>query len=374
MLMMIIASLMVLAALGGADAPSTCPSGTMRVGAAAGSACISPESGAVVALASPSWVQRIAASTQLAAGCTIAGPAVVQANSSQLVRLERKMVCAASRYHTEPLTVTITDSWRPSTAIPGGRSAAIEWNTSVASSEGRYWTTSVTIVPYPCLRCVRTHHQWPPAYTHVSQHPDRCVACSEISDAVMVDPIAGARIFTAATDGSRLTAAHSSLSPTPLAAYVGRTYYGRDQWSANGRGTVMLCSPAGGAACHGGGGRRRSQGQGQGQPVAGAPAPVPAPPGWWSGDDLVACGFPRCCVPHHAPGCQQPLEHSLFVLGDASSGVKGASDCQRLCEAHAQCNVWQLGAASRGLQCTWVQNMSAWGKPGVSSVYAVHFD
>ena len=164
-MMMIIASLMVLAALGGAVAPSTCPSGTMRVGAAAGSACISPESGAVVALASPSWVQRIAASTQLAAGCTIAGPAVVQANSSQLVRLERKMVCAASRYHTEPLTVTLTDSWRPSTAVPGGRSAAIEWLTSVASSEGRYWTTSVTIVPYPCrLRCVRTHNQHIPTF------------------------------------------------------------------------------------------------------------------------------------------------------------------------------------------------------------------
>ena len=181
---------------------------------------------------------------------------------------------------------------------------AIEWNSSFESAAERYWTT-------------------------------------ELNDELAV-PLGGhVSIWTASTDGSRLEQGHSSLDPIALEGYRGRTYYGRDQWSSNGRGTVMLCSPTGGAAC-------KARDDETGQPSTRSAPPAAAAVGWWAGPNLVACGFPECCAEPLTAGCHRPSKHPLIFLGNASTGVKTADDCEELCIGRADCTVWQVSARILG--------------------------
>eukprot|EP01050_Picozoa_sp_SAG11_P002093 SAG11_NODE_101_length_16738_cov_8.254703_18_plen_286_part_00 len=97
--------------------------------------------------------------------------------------------------------------------------------------------------------------------------------------------------------------------------------------------------------------------------VAGTATPAPLGP-WFTAAGYQACSYPRCC-PRPVGKCK----HSAFplqTLGNAYSHppVRTAADCQRLCEAHAECDVWQVGGASKGMQCSWVQNMSEWKPDG----------
>lgn len=85
---------------------------------------------------------------------------------------------------------------------------------------------------------------------------------------------------------------------------------------------------------------------------------------WFTAAGYQACSYPRCC-PHPVGECKQSA-FPLQTLGNAQSHppVRTAADCQRLCEAHAECDVWQVGSSSKGRECTWVQNMSEWKPVG----------
>ena len=191
----------------GSPAPDRLParSGGCAEGAlAVGSVCVSKDTASVVSVSQ----EPVRVGSELFAGCTATAAPRVLSSGAELVRMERTLSCAASKYHTAVLAATVTDSWR---AVGG----AVEWNTTISSAAPRFWTT-------------------------------------EINDAILVgqaDGIFSPLVWTGSTTGSRLEAGSSSLDPVPLAEYTGRTYYGRDQWSSNGKGTVMLCSPTGGAAC-----------------------------------------------------------------------------------------------------------------------------
>lgn len=76
---------------------------------------------------------------------------------------------------------------------------------------------------------------------------------------------------------------------------------------------------------------------------------------WFTGQEMQACDYPHCC-----PTPDNRCKRSAFPLFPLGSGVKTAADCLKLCEAHAKCDVWQLGSPSRGGHCVWVQNMTAW--------------
>lgn len=98
-------------------------------------------------------------------------------------------------------------------------------------------------------------------------------------------------------------------------------------------------------------------------PAAAEAAPPPLGP-WFSAAGYQACSYPRCC-PQPVGECR----HSAFplvTLGDAKSQppVRTAADCQQLCEAHAECEVWQVGSPGKGRECSWVQNMSRWAPVG----------
>ena len=226
------------------------------------------------------------------------------------MRLERTLTCAASKYHTTPLsvTVTVTDTF----SAAGSPSPAIEWNTTLSSTAPRYcWTT-------------------------------------EVNDTIAVPLGRNASVWAAATTGSRLEADSSSLDATPLSKFTGRTYYGRGQWSSNGKGTVMLCSGYGGASC----------------PAHRADTPVDIPvdeSARFIAPNAIPCPYPRYCeVSACKPG--HPSAYALVVLGNASThpAVSTGADCQKLCEAHSDCDVWQLGSAHRGRTCEWVQGMKSW--------------
>ena len=95
--------------------------------------------------------------------------------------------------------------------------------------------------------------------------------------------------------------------------------------------------------------RRRQQGQQT------RLAPADLDPAWFMAPDAQACLYPRCCAT--PTGKCQHSEYPLIALG---SGLTTAAACQQLCEAHAGCDVWQLGSAARGGHCVSVQNMSTW--------------
>ena len=299
------------------DADSqTTPVCDLPLDTAAGlTACIHEATAAIVSISFDGWTQRLNASTQLFDGChTSEAPTVLRSSSTAAgLTLTRRIECSPSKYHTDSgLVATVTDTWRV-IALPV---PAIEWNTSVESASGRYWTT-------------------------------------ELNDILELPP-SGTAIWTAASDGSRLESDHTSLDPLSLAEYRGRTYYGRDMWSSNGRGTVMLCSPAGGAACHGRAAEERLA-------TSTPPAPPRAAPGWFEGQNSVACGYPECCGdPTGTPGCHKPSKYPLLLLGNASTGVKTAADCEKLCLDKLGCEVWQIGSPTRGSTCQSVEGMTTW--------------
>lgn len=76
---------------------------------------------------------------------------------------------------------------------------------------------------------------------------------------------------------------------------------------------------------------------------------------WFTGQEMQACDYPECC-----PTPDNRCKQSAFPLVPLASGVSTAGECLRLCEAHLQCDVWQLGSPSRGGHCVWVQNMTTW--------------
>ena len=181
------ATLLQLATLGStatSSIKSPCPASSLPVG---DGACVAVATGRIT------LTDGVTVGTQSLGGC-VAGPATkVLHSTSTLVQLERNLSCAPSKYHTEALAVTVTDTFSVVTAP----SRAIEWNTSVTSVAERFWTT-------------------------------------ELNDAITVTAD-NASIWAAATTGSRLEAGSSSLDATPLVEFKGRTYYGRDQWSSNGK-------------------------------------------------------------------------------------------------------------------------------------------
>lgn len=182
-----------------------CPHGQLMVSGATGpSGCIDPATATLTSVsASETVLSNI--STQLAQGCYCNGAPEVVSGGPTIVTIARHLICPPSRYHTEVLDATVIDTWTV------GADNAVQWNTTVSSQATRYWTTEVVdtfIVPNPSVH---------------------------------------ARVWAGATNGSRLEPGwrgmgRSSLEPSYLSDFKGRVYYGRDQWSANGRGTVMLCS------------------------------------------------------------------------------------------------------------------------------------
>ena len=118
------------------------------------------------------------------------------------------------------------------------------------------------------------------------------------------------------------------------------------------QGTVMLCSGYGGASCP-----IRSSDELASRPSAAAAATDK----WFTARGAIPCPYPKCCTAGGAcePG---PPNYLLVVLGNASSHppVKTGADCQRLCAAHADCDVWQLGSARRGRNCEWAKGLSHW--------------
>lgn len=306
---------------------SLCPALSLPVGDLG--ACVATATGLLT------LTNGVAVSTQSLAGCVAGGAAKVLHSNPMLVQLERKLNCAPSKYHTEILAVTVTDTFSVMTAP--WSSGAIEWNTTVRSSAERFWTT-------------------------------------ELNDAIIVTAAGNTSVWAAATTGSRLEAGSSSLDATPLAEFKGRTYYGRDQWSSNGKvrwnppsplctsrrcslvdnshaqGTVMLCSGYGGASCP-----SRSDNE-----LASPPSSAAANK-WFTARGAIPCPYPKCCT---VGGPCEPgsPEHLLVVLGNASSHppVKTADDCQTLCAAHAECDVWQLGSARRGRTCEWAKGLKDW--------------
>jgi hypothetical protein len=76
---------------------------------------------------------------------------------------------------------------------------------------------------------------------------------------------------------------------------------------------------------------------------------------WFTETNAQACDYPHCC-----PKPDDRCKHSAFPLVPLGDGIDTAADCLKLCEGHPECDVWQLGSASRGGHCVWVQNMTAW--------------
>lgn len=182
----VLVALLQLAILG--STPTTaarCPALSLPVG---DGACVAAATGRLA------LTDGVTVGTQLLAGCVAGGAVKVLRSTSTLVQLVRNLTCAPSKYHTENLAVTVIDTFSVVTAP----SRAIEWNTTVTSAAGRFWTT-------------------------------------ELNDAITVTATGNASVWAAATTGSRLEPGSSSLDATPLAEFKGRTYYGRDQWSSNGK-------------------------------------------------------------------------------------------------------------------------------------------
>ena len=288
------------ASLSSTPSAPRCPAGSVAVGDGGAMACVATATARVT-------LDGVTFASESLAGCAAVGTPKVLHSSAALVRLERTLTCAASKYHTTPLSVAVTDTF----SAVGSPSPAIEWNTTLSSTAPRYWTT-------------------------------------EVNDAITVPLGGNASVWAAATTGSRLEADSSSLTATPLSEFTGRTYYGRDQWSSNGKGTVMLCSGYGGASCH--------------AHRADAPVDIPADESaWFIAPNAIPCSYPRCC---EGGACKpgHPSAYALVVLGNASShpAVSTGADCQKLCEAHPDCDVWQLGSAHRGRTCEWAQGMKNW--------------
>jgi len=76
---------------------------------------------------------------------------------------------------------------------------------------------------------------------------------------------------------------------------------------------------------------------------------------WFTETNAQACDYPHCC-----PKPDDRCKHSAFPVVPLGDGIDTAADCLKLCEGHPECDVWQLGSASRGGHCVWVQNMTAW--------------
>jgi hypothetical protein len=303
---MVAAVLLQLAAFSSSLTPagSACPASSLPVGDAA---CVAAATTGHLTL------DGVTFSSQSLDGCVAASALKVLHSSSTLVRLQRTLTCAPSKYHTEALTVMVTDSFS-AVSTP---SASVEWNTTVASAEQRFWTT-------------------------------------ELNDAIAVSTVSkNDSVWTAATAGSRLEADSSSLDPTPLAEFKGRTYYGRDQWSSNGKGTVMLCSGYGGASCPSHGAHDNA--------AAATAAGAGGADKWFTARNAIPCPYPKCCVAGTCvPG--HTSEYPLVMLGNASSHppVSTGADCQKLCAAHPDCDVWQLGSAHRGRTCQWAKGQKDW--------------
>ena len=160
-----------------------CGDGELAIGDGPLTACITKSTTAIASVTFGGWTQRLSAATQLFGGCGPSGAPTVLVSSSAVVSLRRSLACSPSKYHTDSgLTATVTDTFRV-ILLP---SPALEWNTSVDSTSERYWTT-------------------------------------ELNDVLEI-PLNGTKIWTAASDGSRLESDHSSLDPVSLAEYKGRTY------------------------------------------------------------------------------------------------------------------------------------------------------
>ena len=285
-----------------APLPARTPSGGCAEGAlAVGSVCVSKDTASVVSVSQ----EPVQIGSELFAGCTATAAPRVLSSGAELVRMERTLSCAASKYHTAALAATVTDSWR---AVDG----AVEWNTTISSAAPHFWTT-------------------------------------EINDAIRLPNASAPLVWTGSTTGSRLEAGSSSLDPVPLAEYTGRTYYGRDQWSSNGKGTVMLCSPTGGAAC-----------PAHAEATIGDADPTPEADAWFTELNAIPCPYPKCCTADGA--CGNGVEYRLVILGNASSSppVKTAADCQSLCEKHPGCDLWQLGSEQRGRTCATAPTLKEW--------------
>ena len=68
------------------------------------------------------------------------------------------------------------------------------------------------------------------------------------------------------------------------------------------------------------------------------PTPPSSPPGWFEGQNMVACGYPECCGdPNATQGCHKPSKYPLLLLGNISTGVKTAADCEKLCLGVRRC-------------------------------------
>ena len=225
-----------------------CPQHFIPIAPAGGDilGCIDPTTGMLTAVSAGGTLLRTNASTTLLPSCTPSAPPRLLMRNP--IALQRNFSCGPSKYHlADALPLSIVDTWR-AVIVPGtagtrpsnnGAQYVIEWNTSLSSDATHYWTTEISDL-----------------FSAPGFGPDTTV-------------------WTGGTDGSRLEADSSSLNPELLSAFEGRTYYGRDQWSANGRGTVMLCSPRGGAAC------RKAE------------AKV-SDPGWFLLEEYLLCPSPKC--------------------------------------------------------------------------------
>ena len=116
----------------------------------------------------------------------------------------------------------------------------------------------------------------------------------------------------------------------------------------------MLCSGYGGASCP-----SRSGGELATPPSSSAA--VAATDKWFTAPGAIPCPYPKCCTAG-GPCKPAPPAHLLVVLGNASSHppVTTGADCQRLCAAHADCDIWQLGSARHGRSCEWAKGLKSW--------------
>eukprot|EP00935_MAST-01C_sp_MAST-1C-sp1_P000561 g561.t1 len=191
-------------------APACLRTGSVSIGGSRIGACIDGRTGVVekVWRTSDNTSMDVSIGTALLSSCVATAANVSSASASGGLNVETTWRCNASKYHLKETVVAISETFREDNR---GTLPAIEWNCSVSSTEAFPFTTEI------------------------------------IDTVALTAPSPNAKIWAAATDGGRLESDFSTLQPRALTSFAAgtstRVYYGRDQWSANGRGTVALPKP-----------------------------------------------------------------------------------------------------------------------------------